>query len=127
MFEKDNLFLCSFLDISIIIPYQTLKLKNQRGNTMKIMIFLIALLNIIDGFLTYYGLKHDLIEEANAIMARNSPEAILYIKLFLSLVLLFIMNKIPKKGYLYLLILIALIFYLVITLFHVRWILYYLH
>lgn len=51
---------------------------------LKKPIWLLALLNMADGFLTYWGLQAGAIEEANPLLSSLSPMAIFSIKLLLS-------------------------------------------
>ncbi|WP_431028330.1 DUF5658 family protein [Lysinibacillus sp. LZ02] len=92
--------------------------------------WLVAMLNIVDGFATHYGLVNGVIEELNPIMDfiwLKSPLLFLSIKTVLSLVLIAISNVVYKtshvafqKSYLALLMVLFLLYVGVLVL-HITW------
>lgn len=91
----------------------------------------IALLNLFDGFATYYGLSNNLIEEANPLMDflwTTSPIFFLQIKLLLSISIAIISylvyqgsNSVFQRIYFYILTVVSLIYSGVFFL-HIYWI-----
>ncbi|MFD1030497.1 DUF5658 family protein [Metaplanococcus flavidus] len=59
----------------------------DRKAPLKKSIWLLIVLNAVDGILTYLGLTRGLVTEANPLLASFTPFTILGIKLFLSLCL----------------------------------------
>ena len=92
--------------------------------------WLVAMLNIVDGFATHYGLANGVIEELNPIMDfiwLKSPLLFLSIKTVLSLVLIVISNVVYRtshvafqKNYFVLLIFLFLLYVSVLGL-HMMW------
>jgi Domain of unknown function (DUF5658) len=66
-------------------------------DSMKRWGYLFAALNFFDGLCTYAGLKLNLIEEGNPVLAWMPPEGILGLKALLSLALLYILYKVELK------------------------------
>ncbi|MBZ5749688.1 DUF5658 family protein [Metabacillus rhizolycopersici] len=95
---------------------------------MKISFFgyYLVFINIIDGILSYIGLKLDLIEEVNMIMNwlyDQNPIYFLMIKMLLSLLLylLVIFRKIPANSWIYMLLVFGAVVYTIILFFHGVW------
>ncbi|WP_078432608.1 DUF5658 family protein [Metabacillus halosaccharovorans] len=80
-----------------------MKMNNNKRNTfVKRICYYLAFLNLIDGILTYIGLKLNLIEEANVLMRiiyEAEPVYFLIVKTLLSILLfaLCILQKIPNN------------------------------
>lgn len=59
----------------------------ERSTPLKKYIWLLIILNALDGILTYLGLTRGIVTEANPLLSPLAPFTILGIKLFLSLCL----------------------------------------
>lgn len=72
-------------------------------NSQLILLFsaLVAVFNLFDGVATHYGLIHNIIEEANPIMATiatSSPALFLCIKIALSIIIVLISYSVYKHS-----------------------------
>lgn len=98
------------------------------GNTfVKRICYYLALLNLIDGILTYIGLKLNLIEEVNVLMKiiyEAEPVYFLIVKTLLS-ILLFVLcfyQKIPNNFRMKTISLVGATLYTIVMFIHVYWI-----
>ncbi|WP_407936245.1 DUF5658 family protein [Litchfieldia alkalitelluris] len=95
---------------------------------MKIILHYLALLNLLDGFFTYYGLRNKYITEANPFMNflyEVNPLMFLFVKVLLSALLYLILYHISsiKSAWIKGLSLFASVCYTFIFLLHSFWIL----
>ncbi|WP_407270821.1 DUF5658 family protein [Radiobacillus sp. PE A8.2] len=93
---------------------------------MKLLFLILSILNAFDGLITYYGLEHSFIAEANPLMAlvyNISPNLFLVSKLILSVMLitLAIKNMLPKTRVLHGLLAAALVVYSYTCFLHGVW------
>ncbi len=68
---------------------------------MKALILYLAILNTVDGILSYIGLRFEFIKEMNLLMSAVymvSPSFFLFFKVALSVILLFFFGKIHGKS-----------------------------
>lgn len=103
-------------------------IQNPPYNRMKIFLFLgilLAVLNALDGTLTYIGLVSNQIEEGNPLMAGFAPIHLLLIKLLFSAALtyfLFNPQYIPHKRFIFPVLIGANILYIAVMFLHIFWI-----
>ncbi|SDK35519.1 DUF5658 family protein [Sediminibacillus albus] len=93
---------------------------------MKKLFVYLAILNLLDGVVTYIGLELRVIAEANPFMDNlygTSPSVFLGVKLLLSVALLLfcITNKLPRSHMVKALVVTASVFYLLICMMHGFW------
>jgi hypothetical protein len=99
---------------------------------MRIVWLVVSILNIVDAFSTYFGLKWSVIEEGNPFMANlwsTSPFLFLSIKLLLSglVFYLFVHRQVRPPGVLYRLSpILTLLIYGYITILHSYWLMSYI-
>jgi hypothetical protein len=89
------------------------------------LIYLLVSLNVIDAIATYYGISASLISEANPLMAQFDALSILLIKIFLSILLIILVLRIPKlisNKTIRNLLIVANVCYLAVFCLHVYWI-----
>lgn len=89
---------------------------------MKKSIIMLIILNTLDAFLTYIGLKQGIIEEANVLLKSLKPELILILKIVLSGFLILILRKIKESKLIFLFSLLANLIYLYVMTLHIIWI-----
>lgn len=81
-------------------------------------------LSVFDSFITDYGLRNMLIEEANPIMRTIYNESVLAfysVKLFLPALLILIVMKLKSTKTLRVFMMIALLIYIIVFLQHILW------
>ncbi|RIW36094.1 hypothetical protein D3H55_06445 [Bacillus salacetis] len=94
---------------------------------MKVVLHILAALNLIDAFVTWYGIKNDFIKEANPIMDSiysAHPAWFLSVKILLSVFLyaLILYGEIPRKKWFASVAYTAIAVYLLTFLLHGLWI-----
>lgn len=92
----------------------------------KVFIYL-AVLNLVDAVVTFWGLQHSLIEESNRLMKvlyQSNPLYFLFVKAILSSFLLafLVLNKLPTRSSIKKLALTASILYTMVCIYHGVWI-----
>ncbi|MCA1031703.1 DUF5658 family protein [Bacillus timonensis] len=93
---------------------------------MKLLFHYLAILNILDGLLTFIGLQFSLIDERNPMMLylyQSDPIFFITVKVFLSLFLyVFIyMDRVPNGRVIKGITLISTILYSIVCSFHMYW------
>jgi hypothetical protein len=111
---------------SLLNTVKNLQRSRKNVSNIPFVCFYLALLNFIDGILTYIGLRLNIIEEANILMNwiyDQNPIYFLIIKISLSLLLymLVILKKIPEGKMVYMLTFFGAISYSIILFLHGLW------
>ncbi|MGK7379519.1 DUF5658 family protein [Planococcus sp. 1R117A] len=97
----------------------------EQNTPLKTHVWILGILNILDGILTFFGIKFGYITEGNPLLSSFSPFSILTIKFFLSLCLFsllftpFISNH--SRHWRYLLISANVLYFLILFL-HASWV-----
>lgn len=102
----------------------------MKNNSIIILSYFVALLNLFDGLATNYGLLNDFIEESNPIMAviaSVSPVLFISLKLLLSIIIIivsyFVYNKSSAKfqSFYFFMLLVVCAIYIGIGCIHIYW------